>query len=88
MYFTKYYQVDEIKEDDIDGACNMHGRYEKCIQNFGRRKLRGRKRCKCEDNIRMYLRKIRWENVNWINLAQERDQWQSIVNTEIRFRVA
>jgi hypothetical protein len=34
-----------------------------------------------EDNIRMDLREIRWEGVDWIHLAQNRDQCQALVNT-------
>jgi hypothetical protein len=33
-----------------------------------------------EDNIRMDLREIGWEGVDWIHLAQDRDQWQALVN--------
>jgi hypothetical protein len=29
---------------------------------------------KWEDNIRMDLREMRWEGVNWMHLAQDRDQ--------------
>jgi hypothetical protein len=29
----------------------------------------------------------RWEGVEWIHLAQDRDQWQVIVNTVINLRV-
>jgi hypothetical protein len=29
-----------------------------------------------EDNIRMDLTEIRWEGVNWIHLAHDRDQWR------------
>jgi len=36
-----------------------------------------------EDNIRMDLREIWWENVDWMHLAQDRDQWQAVVNTVI-----
>jgi len=25
---------DYIKEDEMDGLCSMHGRNEKCMQNF------------------------------------------------------
>jgi hypothetical protein len=32
-----------------------------------------------EDNIRMDLRKVWWECVDRIHLAQERDQWQALV---------
>jgi hypothetical protein len=33
-----------------------------------------------EDNIRLDLREIRWEDVDWICVAQDRDQWQALVN--------
>jgi hypothetical protein len=35
----------------------------------------GRHRCRWEDNIRMDLREIEWEGVEWIHLIQDRDQW-------------
>jgi hypothetical protein len=34
----------------------------------------GRLRRKWEENIRMDLRKIWWEGVDWIHLAQDREQ--------------
>jgi hypothetical protein len=34
-----------------------------------------------EYNSRISLRKIGWEDVDWINLAQDRDQWRAVVNT-------
>jgi hypothetical protein len=33
-----------------------------------------------EDNTKMYLREVRWEGVEWIHLAQIKDQWRSPVN--------
>jgi hypothetical protein len=33
----------------------------------------GRPRCRCVDNIKMNLREIGWEGMNWIDLAQDRD---------------
>jgi hypothetical protein len=47
----------------------------------------GRPRRKWEDNIRMDLRKIGWEGVNWMHLAQDRDQWQALVNTVMNLMV-
>jgi hypothetical protein len=46
----------------------------------GKRPL-GRSFCRWEDNIKMDLREIVWENVDWINLAQDWDQWQTLVKT-------
>jgi hypothetical protein len=34
-----------------------------------------------EDNIRMDLREIGWGGMDWIDLAEDRDQWRALVNT-------
>jgi hypothetical protein len=46
----------------------------------GKRTL-GRKRQKWECNIRMDLRETGWEGVDWMHLAQDRDQCRAVVNT-------
>jgi hypothetical protein len=38
----------------------------------------GRPRHKWEDNIKMDLREIGTEVVDWIHLAQDRDQWRAL----------
>jgi hypothetical protein len=35
----------------------------------------------------MDLRVIEWSDVDWINLAQYRDQWRGAVNTVMNLRV-
>jgi hypothetical protein len=37
----------------------------------------GRHRRRREDNVRMNLRAIGWESVEWMHLAQYMDQWQA-----------
>jgi hypothetical protein len=44
-------------------------------------------RCKWEDNIRMDLREIGWEDVDWIHVAQDRDQWRALGKTVMNLRV-
>jgi hypothetical protein len=41
----------------------------------------GRPRHRWEDNIRMDLREKGWGCMDWIDLAQYRDQWRALVNT-------
>jgi hypothetical protein len=40
------------------------------------------------DNIKMDLREIRWDGMDWIYLAQNRDQWRALVNAVMNFWVA
>jgi hypothetical protein len=39
------------------------------------------------DNIKMDLREIGWDGMDWIDLAQNRDQWRTLVNTAMNLRV-
>jgi transcription termination factor 2 len=50
----------------------------------GKRPL-GRPRRRRVDNIKMDLREIGWDGMDWIDLAQERDQWRGLVNTVMNF---
>jgi hypothetical protein len=52
----------------------------------GKRPL-GRPRRRWEDNIKMDLREIGWDGMDWIDLAQERNQWRTLVNTVMNLRV-
>jgi hypothetical protein len=40
-----------------------------------------------EDNIRMDLRGVEWEVVDWILLVQDRDQCRAFVNTVMNLSV-
>jgi hypothetical protein len=52
----------------------------------GKRPL-GRRRHRWEDNIRMDLREIVWGGMDWLDLAQDRDQWRDLVYTVMNLRV-
>jgi hypothetical protein len=39
------------------------------------------------DNNKMDLREIGWNGMDWIGLAQDRDQWRALVNTVMNLRV-
>jgi hypothetical protein len=34
----------------------------------------------------MYLREIGWGGIDWIDLAQDREQWRALVNMVINFQ--
>jgi hypothetical protein len=52
----------------------------------GRRPL-GRPRRRWNDNIKMDLKEMGW-NMDWIELAQDRDRWWAVVNAVTNLRVA
>jgi hypothetical protein len=52
----------------------------------GKRPL-GRPRRRWVENIKMDLREIGWDGIEWIYLAQDRDQWRALVNTIMNLRV-
>jgi hypothetical protein len=52
----------------------------------GKRTL-GRPSRRCVDNIKMDLKVIGWDGVDWIELTQDRDQWRAFVNTVMNLRV-
>jgi hypothetical protein len=47
----------------------------------------GRQRSRWMDNIKMDLREIGLEGMDWIDLAQDRDQWSALVNMIMNLRV-
>jgi hypothetical protein len=49
--------------------------------------LVGRPRRRWVDNIKINLREIGWYGVDWIELAQDMDQWRALVNTVMNLRV-
>jgi len=52
----------------------------------GKRPLWRPKR-RLDDNIRMDLGERGWEVVDWMDLAQDRDQWRDRMNTSKNIRV-
>jgi hypothetical protein len=47
----------------------------------------GRPRRRWVDNIRMDLLEVGRADVDWIDLAQDRDRWRAFMNSVMNFRV-
>jgi hypothetical protein len=47
----------------------------------------GRPRRRWMDNIKIDLREIGRNGMDWIHVAQDRDQWRALVNTVMSLRV-
>jgi hypothetical protein len=52
----------------------------------GKRPL-GRPRRRRVDNIKIDLREIGWGGMDWIDRAQDRDQWRAVVKTVMNLRI-
>ncbi|KAJ4443346.1 hypothetical protein ANN_05014 [Periplaneta americana] len=52
----------------------------------GKRPL-GRPRRRWEDNVKMDLREVGYDDRDWINLAQDRDRWRAYVREAMNLRV-
>jgi hypothetical protein len=52
----------------------------------GKRPL-GRPRRRWVDNITIDLRDIGWDGMDWLYLAQERNQWRALVNMAMNLQV-
>ena len=46
-----------------------------------------RPRRRWEDNIKMDLREVGYDDRDWINLAQDRDHWRAYVRAAMNLRV-
>jgi len=55
-------------------------------KHVGRRPL-GRLRLRWKDNIKMDVQEVGCGNMDWIELAQDRDRWRALVNAVMNLRV-
>jgi hypothetical protein len=51
------------------------------------KRLLGRPRRRWVDNIRMDLGEVGWSDMDWIDLAQDRNRWRALVNSVLNLRV-
>jgi hypothetical protein len=51
------------------------------------RRLLGRHSRRWEDNIKMDLQDVGWRGMDWIELAEDRDRWRTLVNAVMNLRV-
>jgi hypothetical protein len=52
-----------------------------------RKRPLGRPRRRWVDNIKVYLREMGWGVMEWVDVAQDRYQWRTSVNTVMNIRV-
>ena len=50
------------------------------------KKALGRPRLRLEDNIKIDLQEVGSDGMDWIDLAQDRDRWRTLVNAAMNVR--
>jgi hypothetical protein len=75
----------------MGGACGAYGGEERGAQVLvgkpeGKRPL-GRPRHRWEDNIKMDHQEVGGGRGDWMELAEDRDEWRALVSTAKNFRV-
>jgi hypothetical protein len=72
-------------------ACNMNRERRNAYRIFvgnpeGKRPLQ-RQRHRWVGNIKMDIREIGWGGMDWTELAQDRDQWRTLMNMVMNLQV-
>jgi hypothetical protein len=82
-----------IKSRRIKGAVHVarmgetRNAYWILVGNPEGKRPQGRPRSRWVDNSKIDLREIGWDGMDWIDLAQNRDEWRALVNTVMNLGV-
>jgi len=88
VVFIHYCEGDEVKGNEINGTCVMHGGNEKCMQNCDLEYLKRRNHFtghRCADSIVLDLGEIRNE-AYLVTVWQEKVYWWAFVNTALNLQ--
>jgi hypothetical protein len=65
-------------------TCGTYGRQERCIQDFWWEDLMERNHLEDlavdGDSINIDLQDVGWRDMDWIDLAQDRNRWRALVD--------
>jgi hypothetical protein len=78
-------------ENEMGGARSTYGErrglYRVLVEKPEGKRPLGRHRGRCEDNMKTDLQEVGCGDMNWIELAQDRDRWQALVNAVMNLQV-
>jgi hypothetical protein len=75
----------------MGGACSANGErrdtYRVLVEKPDGERPLGKRRHRWEENIKMGLQEVGFGGMDWIELAQDRDRWRTLVNAILNIRV-
>jgi hypothetical protein len=75
----------------VGGTCNTNGEkrnvFSLLVGKPERKRPVRRPSCRRVDNTKMNLVEIGWDGVDWIGVAQNRENWRGLVNAVMNLRV-
>jgi hypothetical protein len=79
VVFLPHYSCDQIKKNEMFGACSMYGGEESFVRGFGWGNRVGegpigRPMYGWEDNIKIDVQEVGRCGIDWIGMAQDRDR--------------
>jgi hypothetical protein len=63
------------------------GVYRVLVGKPERKRPLARPRCRWEDKFKMDLEEVKCGDMDWIELAQDRDRWRALVNVVMKIQV-
>jgi hypothetical protein len=72
---------------DGEGEREVRNAYKILVERPDRKRLLERPRSAWDDNIKIYVKETFSDDIEWIALAHDRDQWRALVNTVTNLRV-
>jgi hypothetical protein len=60
------------------------GAYRVVVRKLGGKSPLGRSRRKWKDSVKISLKEIRWEGVDWSDSAQDTERWRAVVKAVMK----
>jgi hypothetical protein len=84
---VRSFRAEDCDNDHIARMEEKRNAYRLLVKKPEGKRPLGRPRRRWVDNIRMDLGEVGWGDVNWIDLAKDRNRWRALVNSVLNLRV-